>query len=357
MLSFIREVSLWTRLKSEGKPVVLYGMGDGAEKILAACQKYGIPVHGIFVSDSHFREKTFAGFPLKRLSQLEKELGDFTVLLCFAAFRKELLAQIGEIGRRHPLLAPDVPVCGEGLFDADFLAAHEEELREVHGRLADDFSRHVLENVLNFKLSGKPGYLRQAETPKEEIFRELLPLDSREDYYDLGGYDGDTVWEFLRQTGNRFSSITVLEPDPQNFRKLRKAAKAFPAGDIRLVQAASWREDGEIPFLCRGGRGSLADKAGEAWVKARSIDSLSAGRRVSFLKMDVEGAELFSIIGAEGTLRRWAPKLAVSAYHRNEDLFRLPLAVWRMRPDYRLYLRHHPYIPAWETNYYGVGGG
>lgn len=354
MLSFIRELSVWDRLPAERRPVVLYGMGDGALKVLDACGKKGIRVAGIFASDGHVRGNEFAGFRVKRLSELEAELGDFIILLCFAAFREELLAQLEEVGRRHELLAPDVPVFGEELFDQAYLDAHSGELETVYHLLADEQSRRVFRHVLNFKISGKPSYLREAETPKSEVYEGILRLSGDEDYYDLGGYDGDTVQEFLSETCGKFRSITVLEPDEKNFRKLERAAASFPDGNIRLVQAASWVKDGSLPFCGKAGRSSFLGEGGKTLAPVRSVDSLADGNRVSFLKMDVEGAEAETLLGAAETIRRYRPKLAVSAYHRNEDLFRLPLLIHELCPEYRLFFRHQPYIPAWETNLYAV---
>lgn len=349
MLSFVSERSIWETLREERRPIVLYGMGDGALKILSACRRYGIPVRGIFVSDDRLRRRDFAGFPLKTLAELEAELGEMVVLLCFAAFRPELLAQIRRVGERHRLLAPDVPVFGEGLFDRAFVEAHADELETAYRLFADEWSREIFRAVVNFKLSGKPELLAPVETPREEMYR-LLDIGPGEDYYDLGGYDGDTTEEFLAFTGGRYSSITVLEPDGRNFRKLERRAASFPPGDIRLLQAACWKEDGVLCFHSLAGRNSFLDRGGEVRVAARSVDSLSAGRRASFLKMDVEGAEAEALLGARETLRRDAPAILAAAYHRSEDLFALPLLVRRLNPDYRLFLRRQTYLPAWETN-------
>ena len=354
MLSFIEEPSVWDRLPGETRPVVLYGMGDGALKILDACRQKGIRVQGIFASDNHARGNEFAGFQVKKLADVEAEFGDFIILLCFAAFREDLLEQLYQIGQRHELLAPDVPVFGEGLFDQAYLDAHSGELETVYHLLADEQSRRVFRHVLNFKISGKPSYLREAETPKSEVYEGILRLSGDEDYYDLGGYDGDTVQEFLSETCGKFRSITVLEPDEKNFRKLERAAASFPDGNIRLVQAASWVKDGSLPFCGKAGRSSFLGEGGKTLAPVRSVDSLADGNRVSFLKMDVEGAEAETLLGAAETIRRYRPKLAVSAYHRNEDLFRLPLLIHELCPEYRLFFRHQPYIPAWETNLYAV---
>ena len=70
--------------------------------------------------------------------------------------------------------------------------------------------------------------------------------------------------------------------------------------------------------------------------------------------MDVEGCEREALWGASQTIAHFSPKLMVSLYHRNEDIFALPLLIRRLNPNYDLYIRHQLYIPAWETNLYAV---
>ena len=70
--------------------------------------------------------------------------------------------------------------------------------------------------------------------------------------------------------------------------------------------------------------------------------------------MDVEGAEREAIWGASRTISRFGPMLMISLYHRNEDIFELPILISRLNPKYKLYIRHQLYIPAWETNLYAV---
>lgn len=82
-----------------------------------------------------------------------------------------------------------------------------------------------------------------------------------------------------------------------------------------------------------------------------TIDALAEEREVSLIKMDVEGAELQALAGGRETLQKFAPKLFVAAYHYDVDLFRLPLLLQKIVPQYKIYLRKHPYVPAWELNY------
>ncbi|HSR11233.1 MAG TPA: FkbM family methyltransferase, partial [Thermodesulfobacteriota bacterium] len=75
-------------------------------------------------------------------------------------------------------------------------------------------------------------------------------------------------------------------------------------------------------------------------IEATSIDEEVGGEAVTFIKMDVEGAEIEAIRGAENTMRLHGPKLAISAYHNTSDLYEIPLLLRRIRPEYEVYLRH-----------------
>lgn len=354
MLDFVNEKSIWEKLRGETRPIVLYGMGDGALKIMSACQKYGIKISAIFASDEYVRGHFFQGYKVKKLSEIEEEFDDFLILLCFAAFTPELLEKIYSIHERHEVLAPDVPVFGDGIFDEEYFLEHKEELKRAYSLLADETSKRVFENVLNFKLSGKIDLLKEIETPKDEVFENIILLNDNEHYLDLGGYDGDTVQEFLQKTGGKYSSITVLEPDVKNFKKLQRNAEHFGNENILLLNQGIWRCDTELSFDNRAGRNSYLTNEGKVKVTVRSIDSLVENKDCTFIKMDVEGAEREALLGAVKTLNVKKPKLAFSGYHRNEDLFALPILLNEIQPSYSIYLRHHPYLPAWETNFYAI---
>ncbi|MFZ2539841.1 MAG: FkbM family methyltransferase, partial [Oscillospiraceae bacterium] len=104
----------------------------------------------------------------------------------------------------------------------------------------------------------------------------------------------------------------------------------------------------------KGGRNSKLNEAGQIAVPVNSVDNILDGAKATVIKFDVEGAEKSAIEGCKITIEQYTPKLMVSSYHKNEDLFGLPIQVLKFNPNYKVFLRHHPYIPAWETNYYFV---
>ena len=193
--------SVWERLKTCGKPVVLYGMGDGADKVLAAFEKYGIEASGVMASDDFVRGQSFHGFRVKKLSELEQEFGDFVIALCFASQLPDVMAHIKEVAQKHRTLVPSVPVFGDILFDRGFIEKYREGIEAAYDTLEDDLSRRVYENVIKFYLTGEIGLLDEITTDKDEAFGNILRLGNNELYVDLGAYNGDTIDEFLSYSG------------------------------------------------------------------------------------------------------------------------------------------------------------
>ena len=70
--------------------------------------------------------------------------------------------------------------------------------------------------------------------------------------------------------------------------------------------------------------------------------------------MDVEGEEVATIKGGSQTILNCKPKMLISAYHRTDDFITIPKAVFDIRDDYKLYIRHFKYLPAWDTNFYFI---
>lgn len=345
------EQFLWEYLQRVKKPIVIYGMGDGCEKIYHVCQKNGIPIAGIFASDEYVRGHSFLGYPVLRYDEAKKRFGDMVILLAFAAFRQDLVEKIKWIASENELYAPDVPLFGGDLFDRSYLELHRENLKTVYNVLADDRSRHVFRSILNYKISGNPEYLYECETQKEEAYRHILTLGSRECYADLGAYDGDTVAEFLITVQNRYQKVYAFEPNPKNFTKLMHSF--WGMADIRLLQNGAWNKREYLSFNAKAGRSSAVDPNAAGRIRAVSVDDM-VKEPLSYIKFDVEGVEREAIEGCMRQIKMYRPKLAVSAYHRNEDLFSIPLQILSYRPDYRVFLRHHPYVPAWDTLYYFV---
>ena len=349
MLEKIKESNVWDILKNSGKPCVLYGMGLGAEKIMDALALYGVEISAVFASDEFVRGHSFRGFKVHKYSEIREMFEDFNVVLCFASRLDNVIDNIKKINAEHTVFAPDVPVAGGGLFSREFIAENEEKFDFVYNNLADEESKRVYLDILNFKVSGRIEYLLNSFADKDKIYSELLRLTDSENIIDLGAYDGDTIREFCTATEGKYFYITALEPDEKNFKKLLKNTEEMD--NISCLNMGAWNKRDTLIFSKKAGRNSKLSAEGVS-VEVTDIDSLEIA--ASFIKMDIEGSELRALEGMENTIKKYSPKLYVCAYHRNEDLFSLPLKIWEYNKDYKIYFRHSKYIPAWESNFYCV---
>jgi FkbM family methyltransferase len=336
---------LWERLSRAGRPIVLYGTGNGADKILDQLEKLGAAAAGAFVSDGFSTDRSFRGLSVTSLAEAEARFKDMIVLLAFGTHDADVLENIKRMSSRLELYAPPFPVVG-GTPSGGFARVPSERESRVRALLADDRSRFVFDSVLTYRETGSLGYLFACESGRDELWGLLSPA-AGEDYLDLGAYRGDTAAEFAARAP-LYGSIRAVEPDRRSFEKL----SAYCAGLDRCecFRACVGAAPGEERFSGGSGRGSAASASGEA-VRRESVDSLLGGKRASLIKMDVEGAEAAALDGARETLIKYSPKLLVSAYHRADNIFSVPERVLSVNPDYRVYLRHGACVPDWDVDY------
>lgn len=341
-------MDIWQSLKTETKPILFYGTGNGADKIYEELEKYNIKISGVFASDGFVRERFYKGFKVLSLTEAESRFGDFVALFVFGSNRPEVIDNIKRIAARHTLFAPEVPVCGGEVFNLEYAKEHKEELTTVYNMLADETSKKVFKETLLFKLDGRIEHLFSCETEEDEAFEQILKLESGYSFLDLGAYNGDTVLDFIKRVGS-FSHITAVEPDRRSFKKLCDNTADYL---VERINAAVSNECGLIPFSFKNSRGSVV--GGNDSIPSVTIDSLCQDRSFDYIKFDVEGKELDAILGGERTIKKDKPKMLISAYHKSSDYFSLPLLVNRINPNYKVYMRHYPYIPAWDSNFYFV---
>lgn len=350
MIERINEIPLWDYLKTADKPIVLYGMGNGADMIIEVLQGLGLSHSDVFASDGFVRGHFFRGKRVLTFDEIKAKYEDFIILMTFAVHDRETLDKVRILSGSYELYSPTVPIAGKELFTLDFVRENDGLFEKAYSMLADEKSRETFLDVLNFKISGKVKYLFDCEYEKELLYKDIIPLGENETIVDLGAYDGDTIREFLSATDGQYKKIIAFEPDEKNFRKL--TAKTEGMENIERYNLGAWDKKETLYFQKKKGRNSHQAEDGIP-VCFDSVDNV-VKEKVTFLKMDIEGAELKALEGARKTITRYTPKLYICAYHRNEDMFSLPLKIKELCPEYKIYFRHHPYVPAWESNFYAV---
>lgn len=342
---------MWDKLARESRPIVVYGMGNGADKLIERFQKYNITISDFFASDGFVRGHTFHGMRVKSFSEIKDTYPEFVIVLSFASNRVEVIEMLERIDSENEMYVPDMPVAGEEYFDREFYNAHYEEIVKAYEFFADEESRSAYASIINYKLTGKMQYLMDACSTKDELYAELSSTTIRT-YIDAGAYNGDTAKEAISYFTD-LGEIIAIEPDPKNYKKLIKFSETVDTPIIRPINSAVWHEDGSGEFSSSGNRNSSISSTTsyehkDTDVSLISIDSLGASP--DYIKYDVEGAELEALIGSHQTILNARPTLLVSLYHRSRDIFAIPNYLKEKYPFYKMVLRRLKCLPAWEID-------
>jgi FkbM family methyltransferase len=209
------------------------------------------------------------------------------------------------------------------------------------GIWADEESRSTYEASVKMRALGDLNEL--PGKPEENTYfpREIFRMDSNDSLVDCGAFDGDTIRQVLESAAGNLPTIHAIEADSISFARLQECVNRLPAAArerIHLYRCAVGLERGTIHFESSGTVDSKISETGEL-VDIYPIDELFRDEPVSFIKMDIEGAEFDALRGAAKVIERDKPILAICVYHTQNDIWRLPLLIREMLPEHRFFLR------------------
>jgi len=212
--------------------------------------------------------------------------------------------------------------------------------RTASRHLTDAASLKTLDALLLHHLTWDIGLLDAVSRPEKAIYFEndVMPLTAEEVFVDGGAYDGDTVRQFLAASGGRYRHVHAFELDPVN-----AAALVDKTRDVaRLTPHAVglWSRRAQLALEHRDDDGSRVSAHGDHYSDLVALDDLDIAPP-TFIKLDVEGAEVEALRGAARLIAEHKPKLAICAYHKADDLATLFDTVMSLRDDYQFHLRHY----------------
>lgn len=208
--------------------------------------------------------------------------------------------------------------------------------------LRDDFSRRILDNVIEYRKTGQRKLLTEVLVLPQYFQKDILKPEEKEVLIDGGSYVGETTMSFIKNyaLGDQWR-VFCWEPDKENYAIIQKVFHNKYFGRVRLVKSGLWSKEDELSFRADGSQGSRITENGLIKVPVDSIDHKHKDDNVTFIKMDIEGAEIEALKGAQEIIQSRRPKLAICIYHRPSDLFKIPFLIKSMVPEYKLYMRHH----------------
>jgi len=223
--------------------------------------------------------------------------------------------------------------------DEHYINEHLSEFNLTLGFLADEKSKRCMLAFLRGKVAHNPYELIGLADKSHYFLDELFQLKPDSVYIDCGAYNGDTVLEFIKHYGENGNQIIAFEPDEENFSLLQKRTEFCK--NITLIKKGCSDAKGELRFNGGNTSSSALNINGKVVIQVDKIDNYTDENiHIGLIKMDIEGAEMAALNGAKETLQRDKPVLAISAYHKPDDLITIPQYIKSIDANYNLYVRY-----------------
>lgn len=173
-----------------------------------------------------------------------------------------------------------------------------------------------------------------------QYFDYLAPGE-HEIFVDGGVYGGESSGDFVKWTGGNYQAIYGFEANPYCIERCKKFYADHGIHDVEFIEKCMWSEKTKMSFAGDHSGASKISEDGNIVVEADTIDHVLGGRKVTFIKMDIEGAEYRALLGAEKTIKKYRPRMALSVYHKPQDIIEIPALLLEYDDSYRFALRQY----------------
>ena len=366
-----RERSAFDAFAEElGQNIVLFGAGNLGRRTLRKLRELGIESLALLDNDSTRWGTMLEGVPLLSPAEGARRYANdavFVVTVWGALGQDRMRARIDQLrGLGCLRVCSFVPLYwkfAEALLPhyainlPHLLHQQAEEVRETLRLWADDASRHEYLAQLRWRLTGEFDCLPAPVAHIIYFPSDLCSLTKDEVFVDCGAFDGDSIRLFLDESHADFKRIVAFEADPVNFQLMEENLSRLSnevRSRIQLIPAATSDQNGRL--LIGSGNGAASSIGdGDCQVDAMTLDSALSDSEATYLKMDIEGSEIATLTGAAQQIREHTPVLAISVYHRQSDLWKIPLLIQSIHPDYSFFLRPHM-LEGWDLVCYAIPG-
>lgn len=337
----------------DNKELIIFGAGYHGRKLLERLHHRGIFPKFFCDNDKNKWGQCIDGLYVLPPSIIKNNAENTLAIICIISINEPIANQLEEMGIQY-LFADIDGTIGEN--SSPNLCNNIDKLLEVNDLLVDDFSKKVYLNVIksrifqnySFELSGSL-FVHEIVSGPQYFDNKFFKYKDNEVFVDCGPYDGDSIIEFFMHVENmnlKSCKAYAFEPDKINYEKVLKNIRKYGLDNVEVfncgVANVNSKLDMEEIQNCR--------HVNEHYkIEMNKLDDVIGDEKITFIKMDIEGFELDALKGAEKTIKKYKPKLAISVYHNSSDLYEIPLYLKLIVPEYKFFLRHHSYNTIWET--------
>lgn len=317
--------------RSVANGVLLYGAGVNGEWCLDYLERSGIKVIAFIDSNPQIIGNMIGDIPIISYEQYREEYSLYSVLVSSKHHSQEILNNYSD----NELMIS---------FDTWLIIKHLNDYKKLE--FVDQKSYEVLKAIMDCMYYSDESLLRTVAEDNQYFPFAPFFNTGNEMYVDLGAYTGDTIERFLFAQNGGFRKIYAFEPGKLQWKALNKRVD-------RLVD--EWALDRDNIILINGGVGKKTEKCHISQSESLLSMKVTSGKgdeiaiyslddylkECSFIKADIEGMEYDTLLGAEKLIKRCKPKMALSVYHKPDDLIRIFQLLSSWNPKYRFALRHH----------------
>lgn len=336
----------WSRGPAKKQSIVLYGAREYGRMTRCKLEQAGYNV--VAYCDDYLRGTIIDAIPVISFEEIEKIQDVFVYVT--SNFDELLVQRLNNAGIRNGGRAPNpfFDVSGQAWSELirewlEYFNAKKQAIRMVYDSFAEEKSKKIFLLLLANRLLSDFSLLANL-AEGNQYFSIPGMIDENEVFVDCGALYGDSLHKFLLNCGGKFNSFYAFEPDAHFYQALKKYAEVIKdtgfAKNVILENAglgcqASFEVFPEYQI------GSEQRKFTNHKVPVYTLDEYFSSKSITFLKADIEGAEMDLLRGGEKIIRRDTPKIAVCVYHRPADIVEIPLFLKRLVPEYKFALRHH----------------
>ena len=333
----------------QANKVVVYGAGYGGAIAISTLQKNGIKPAYIIDIDKQKHGTRLFGVDIYGLENLTGESKDvlFVITPSFQG-SYEAVCYLKSLGFGNFIFDEGANISYQYLCNyrsnlpkkQDYAKRHASEIETARSFLCDEKSIQAFDAHLKLWTEGAIALV--SNTYSEYFPKDIINLKSDEVFVDCGSHRGEIVAKFVAETDGVYKKIIALEADYSNYVISDKFFSFNKQKNIRLENIAAYNKTGEISFLqgSTSTTGRIAEDSNSIDVKCDTLDNILKNELCpTFIKIDVEGADLKVLEGAHSTINRSSPKIVISAYHMFDHLWEIPLYIKHNFPNYQIFMR------------------
>ncbi len=348
-------------LKNRSKTVFLYGGGIAGGWYMKWFEANGVKVNAVIESNpDRWIQKGIMpfGLPVISLDDAIRDRDDYSIVIGAPKYMNEINSILSAKCPEDRIFSFEAEIYYSFIHNIEayrnFLLDNWSRVERLYEWLEDDLSKKTLQAFIQGRVSGNQKYFSDIMVEDQYYSRDIISFGDDEVFVECGANNGNTMMQFINIVNRKYRSLYVFEPDRNCINMINDLVADKDISNLKLIKKAAWDIETELSFASSSDDGSshLSKDKADYNVNTGIINN-EVDIPPTYIKMDIEGAELNALKGGDKLITSYKPTLAICIYHNPEDFLNISEYIKQLVPEYRLYMRHHNWA-ATETVLYAI---